>query len=378
MLQHSDFSADEYRRWIDGQREHTLRYIHVAKEEVDRGPERAELNPPLWEWCHINWFWEYWCLRAGGRTASLLPEADTLFNSATLAHQQRWRCTLPDWALALAYGANVIERVCEQLQKDDVDRYFVELAVHHEAMHEENFMRRAQALAQPFRNVTQEPLGMNERCRITSTRITLGTEDQKEFVFDNERSAHTLELPAFDIANSPVTETEFAEFVYAGGYHTPSWWSEDGLAWLQHDHAKLPRYWRQEDGEFYCRDFTQWRPLHAQHAMRYINFFEAEAYARFCGATLPSAAQWQASSAQLNVPLHWEWTRDPFTAYPGFVAGPYREYSAPSFGRTQELRGRSPLNHFQLARPTFRNFFARERRDVCAGLRLVWQDNPAV
>lgn len=360
--------------WAE-QRQHTRRYLASLAGADWMGPEHPGLNPPIWEWLHLNWFAEYWCLRhrAGQpATASWLDAADERFNSAVLSHDNRWQIDYPALDLCWRYDSFVAAQLTAAIDDEQCDRYFVQLALHHEAMHEENFMRRAQALRQGFRErpaLQCDAASCDRTVLLPAEVVTLGRAPSDLFAFDNELGVRRVELAAFSISRTPVSELQFAEFVAAGGYHNSNWWSETGWHWRQRKNASLPRYWQGSDAGWLVQDFDQIRAPAADLPMRYLNAYEAEAYCAYVGARLPSAAEWQYAYAELQVLPMWEWTADTFTAYSGFSPGPYAEYSTTSFGVTRELRGHSPLLHPQLCRADFRNFFSAQRRDVCAGFR---------
>src|SRR5918996_5009600 len=117
-------------------REHTRKVADDLGGERELGPKLAIVNPPRWELGHVGWFQEYWCLRGGSEArASILPNADALYNSATVHHDTRWDLPLPSFADTLAYRDEVLERVISALDK--IDPYFAELAIRHELMHAE-------------------------------------------------------------------------------------------------------------------------------------------------------------------------------------------------------------------------------------------------
>ena len=130
--------------------------------------------------------------------------------------------------------------------------------------------------------------------------------------------------------------------------------------------------WRRVDREWQERWFGRWQPLDPAATAVHVNAWEAEAYCRWAGRRLPSAAEWEYAAREPR--FHWgksvwEWTADPFLPYPGFVAGPYADYSRPWFGDHRELRGGSFASHERLHSPRYRNFFTPERADVFAGFR---------
>ena len=346
------------------------------------GPRAAIFNPPLWEYGHIIWFQERWCLRQqddGTVSPSQVQQADALYDSFRVAHDTRWDLPLLDREALKTYGTEVFEKVADRLKHaapGDPVFYFAELALYHERMHLEAWWMMAQHLghrppadlALPADLPRQSP-----RRAFAGGTMELGA-DGKSFRFDNEKGRHTVSYPAFAIDLQPVSQGAFLEFVKAGGYEKVGIWSEEGQAWLFQSGARHPAYWRKQANGWQVRRFAKWQPLAAGEPMLHLNFYEAEAYAAWRGACLPSAQQWQRASEEAAfVWGHgWEWCADPFLPYPGFSPDPYREYSSPWFQSHWELRGGGPITHPLLKRSGFRNFYLPHRRDPFTGLRLAW------
>jgi EgtB-related family protein len=178
----------------------------------------------------------------------------------------------------------------------------------------------------------------------------------------------------FEIDAAPVTNAEFLAFVAAGGYDRPALWPGEAGRWRTASNLPHPQRWRRSDDRWQERWFDRWRPLDEDAPVIHVNAWEAEAYCRWAGRRLPSAAEWQFATGDSR--FHWghsvwEWTADPFQPYPGFVAGPYADYSRPWFGDHRELRGGSFAAHERLHSPRYRNFFTPGRSDVFAGFRTV-------
>jgi ergothioneine biosynthesis protein EgtB len=346
------------------------------------GPRAGHLNPPLWEYGHIVWFQERWCLRArpdGSFAPSLLVGADALYDSSSVPHDSRWDLPLLDPAAVDAYAARVGDAVAARLRSglDNALAYFAELSVYHELMHIEAWWMAFQNLgyAPPFPPEIAGALPAS-RLRFDEGMVELGSGAESGFIFDNEKWRHPVALAAFDIDASPVAETAFAEFVDVGGYQNRAWWSDSGWAWRLASDARHPLYWRKLDGEWQVRRFDRWLSLRADMPVLHVNHFEAEAFAAWQGRRLPTAAQWvrAAAHAEFDWGRGWEWLRDPFVPYPGFSADPYADYSQPWFHSHGELRGGGPVTDPALKRPGFRNFYLPERRDPFAGLRTVSPD----
>jgi len=345
------------------------------------GPRAAHLNPPLWEYGHIVWFQERWCLRekSGGRcSSSMLAGADSLYDSSTVAHDSRWDLPLPGPQAVDDYAARVFEAAVARLRGGLSDElaYFAELCLYHELMHSEAWWMAFQNLgyAPPGEDrVLQAWPGRSGRLAIAAGEIVLGSGPDEGFIFDNEKWQHTIVVADFDIDASPVSERIFAEFVEAGGYQHRAGWSDAGWTWRTDNAADHPLYWRRENGAWLVRRFDRWRPILAEAPMLHVNHFEAEACAAWLGRRLPSAAQWLSATARPEFLWGslWEWLDDPFEPYPGFSPDPYRDYSRPWFHTHRELRGGGPYTDPQLRRRGFRNFYLPHRRDPFAGFRTV-------
>jgi len=343
------------------------------------GPRAEHLNPPLWEYGHIVWFEERWCLRErpdGTCAPSLLPGADALYNSSTVPHDTRWDLPLLQPAAVDAYAARVDEAVTARLRSafnDDL-AYFAELSLYHELMHIE-------AWWMAFQNLGYAPPGWPEIAGVQSSPLiafaegeaALGSGPDEGFVFDNEKWRHAVPVPGFDIDASLVSEMAFAEFVEAGGYRTRAGWSDDGWAWRQASDAGHPVYWNRANDGWQVRRFGRWQPLSPDAPMLHVNRFEAEAFAAWRGRQLPTAAQWLRATTHpaFRWGMGWEWLHDPFAPYPGFATDPYQDYSQPWFHTHVELRGGGPVTDASLKRPGFRNFYLPHRRDPFAGFRTA-------
>jgi iron(II)-dependent oxidoreductase len=413
--------------WAGDARRRTLDLIADLDDDQLLGPQQDCVNPLLWEIGHLAWFAEKWVLRDAGRKPSLLPRADALYDSAGVAHDTRWDLALPGRAATLDYMREVQERLLDVIARgpSSTAKYFILLSIFHEDMHGEAFLYTRQTLGysrpkwSSSRAIARPGAGaLPGDVEIAGGTFLLGSNHDEEFVFDNEKWAHSVNVPPFAIARAAVTQGEFAAFVEADGYGRRELWCADGWRWRQTVQARHPVYWRREGTAWLRRDFVDWVPLEPHRPMIHVNWYEADAYCRWAGRRLPTEAEWEcaatASSADLTKPKRrfpwgddpptarhaqldgyalgacdvgelpagdsfagcrqmignvWEWTASDFGPYPGFVADPYREYSEPWFGNHKVLRGGAWMTRARLLRNTWRNFYKPERRDIWAGFR---------
>lgn len=340
-------------------------------------PYATTLNPPLWEWGHVAWFQEWWigrnlqralgvnCAPDHARPPSHLAGADALYNSSQVAHATRWHLALPGLNATRHYLAQVQQDTLALLHgvaHDDDALYFWRLALLHEDMHNEASVYMAQALglalpeALAFRagaEILAAPTAATALA-VPAQTWRLGARNDG-FAFDNELTAHAVALPAFQMDASAVTWGRYLPFLQATG-HTP------------------PPHTRQQDGQWQQCRLGQWRALNPAAPAVHLRASDAQAWCDWAGRRLPTEAEWECAAATqpgLQWGQVWEWTASDFQAYPGFVAHPYRAYSAPWFGTHRVLRGASAATSAYLLNVRYRNFFTPERHDILAGFRTV-------
>lgn len=221
------------------------------------------------------------------------------------------------------------------------------------------------------------------------------------FAFDNETPRHSVYLQAAQIAQRPVSNGEFLNFVRDGGYHQPQWWLAEGWDWCQAQQLAHPWYWRKSEGEGGWQEFSLYGAiaLDARRPVGHISYYEADAYARWAGARLPTESEWEVAMAMYGKQawqdiadrdgrLHpqamadgtapergqvWEWTQSSYAAYPGFriAEGAVGEYNGKFMVNQYVLRGGSCLTPPGHARLSYRNFFPATARWQMTGLRLA-------
>lgn len=436
--------TDDSTPWLESLREARSRTLALVADLDDVqmiGPRLDIVNPLRWEIGHVAWFQEYWLLRHLLGRSPILSTGDSLFDSARVAHDTRWDLPLPSKPETIAYAQTVLDRVLDEyhrqygsLSKDAP--YFLSLALFHEDMHAEAVTYTRQTLgysapklsqASPENtahgNGSEEP-PINERLGdafIPGGTFLLGSGNGQPFVFDNELRAHEIQVEAFSISRTAVTNAEFAAFVDDRGYERRELWSDNGWRWRESTGANHPIYWRSDEGKWWRRNFDEMVQLEDFFPVVHVNWYEAEAFCRWAHRRLPTEAEWEMAagaqaktdlgisshkprfpwgdepitSRRANVDWHamggvdvrslpegdsafgcrqmignvWEWTSSDFLPYPGFVAGPYREYSAPWFGDHKVLRGGCWTTRSRLIHNTYRNFYKPDRRDVWSGFR---------
>src|ERR1019366_7331097 len=201
--------------------------------------------------------------------------------------------------------------------------------------------------------------------------------DGDGFCFDNETPAHETLLADFHIANRLVRNSEFLGFIEDGGYRTPSVWMSDGWAVVQSTGWSAPEHWRNRDGAWLQMGPGGLAPLDPAAPVRHVSWYEADAFARWSGARLPTEFEWEAASDHPDLREltgHvWQWTDSAYRPYPGYrpAPGAVGEYNGKFMINQMVLRGGSLATPPGHARATYRNFFHPDKRWQFTGLRLA-------
>ncbi|MEN9244930.1 MAG: SUMF1/EgtB/PvdO family nonheme iron enzyme [Gloeomargarita sp. DG02_5_bins_242] len=311
-----------------------------------------ELSPLGWHFGHIAYTEALWLL---GEPLPY-PELNRIFRVDGYAKAQR-AAVLPPPGLLQEYVHGIREKVLAVLPTLAPERerlwYWV---IQHEMQHQETMtvIRTLQGTLLPS---LAEMATHSTTLNIPGGVVRCGSEAVN--ALDNERPGYPQEVAGFQIRATPVTQGEFAEFIAAGGYQDPRWWSQAGWQWLQRENVTQPLYWQSQ---------YQNRPVCG------ISYYEASAYCRFIGKRLPRESEWE-WAAQQGLPQRgqvWEWTSSWFSPYPNFTPYPYTGYSASYFDcQHKVMRGGSWATHDELKRPSFRNWYQPHIRQMFTGLRWV-------
>jgi len=404
------------------------------------GPMMDIVNPPIWELGHVGFFHDYFALRMlHGLNHYQHPNADRLYDSSTIEHDTRWELPFPDMETTFGYLRSVRDAMVARLPAGDADpasSYVYQLTTLHEDMHAEAFTYTRQTLGYPAPELGGAP-ALSEPgsgplpgdAAVPGGKHLLGSDESVPFRFDNEKPAHEVEVSAFAIGLSPVTNAEYLAFIDDGGYRRRKLWSQPGWQWLQRSGLEAPAYWvRDNAGEWYRRRFDGTEPLSPHQPVCYVSFFEAEAWCRWAERRLPTEAEWEVAASRQpdgsgralaegksrwpwgdtppdvtranldgwrldcvdvaalpagdsafgcrqmigNV---WEWTSSVFGPFPGFRADLYRDYSEPWFPEGRRvLRGGAWPTRSRLIHNSYRNFFTPDRNDVPTGFRTCALD----
>ncbi|MBK5306897.1 MAG: ergothioneine biosynthesis protein EgtB [Frankiaceae bacterium] len=370
-----------------------------------------DASPTKWHRAHTSWFFEEFLLSHQDGYQLYDPSYRYLFNSyyeavgARHPRPQRGLVTRPGAVEIEHYREYVETALASRLEAGsltDRELELTEMGCHHEQQHQELLLMDAKHLlaGHPFdpvyvnRDVEPDVGAAALGWRSVAGGIVAVGHDGNGFAFDNEGPRHEVLLHAFEIADRAVTNDDWLAFIADDGYRRAELWLSDGWARVQAEGWKAPAYWHEQDGQWTTFTLSGRRPVRRGEPVCHVSFYEADAYARWAGARLPTEQEWEVAAAgvaqqrgQLLDPdrCHpgiagsamigdvWEWTASAYLPYPGFrpAPGAVGEYNGKFMCDQHVLRGASAVTPVGHERLTYRNFFPAYARWAFSGLRLA-------
>ena len=415
--------AEDVARGLESARSRTLVLTDIDEPELLR-QHSPLMSPLVWDLAHVGQQEDLWLLRGGDvRREGLLPPAvEELYDAFRHPRADRPALPLLSPEESRRFLAEVRGRVLDRLERaEDVFPYA--MVEQHEQQHDETMLATHQLRdgAPLLGTGTALPPGRSlphDGVLVPAGDFVCGVDAATEPTsLDNERPSHVVHLPAFRIGRVPVTNAEWQRFVDDGGYRNARWWSVRGWRHRLEAGLERPLFWSADGSR---RRFGILEDIPPDEPVQHVSYFEAEAYAGWAGARLPTEQEWEkacawdpvarrrrrwpwgasaptASLANLGgsalrpAPVGaypggasaygaeqligdvWEWTSSAFEPWPGFVPMLYATYSAPFFGGDfRVLRGGSWAVAASTVRPSFRNWDLPVRRQIFTGVRLAW------
>ena len=375
-----------------------------------------DASPTKWHLAHTTWFFEAFVLRRFSPGYRVFDERfefcfNSYYESVGPRHPRpkRGLLTRPSSEKVRAYRAFVDEAL-DRLFERELSREaaaLIELGINHEQQHQELLLTDILALfaAEPLKPAYRDaaagvPAGEAapvEWIAFEGGIAAIG-HDGDDFAYDNEGPRHQVLLRPFKLANRCVTNAEWIAFMEDGGYATPTLWLADGWTRIDSEHWRGPLYFEEAEGGYAQMSLLGFRPVEAAAPVTHVSYYEADAFARWAGARLPTEFEWEMAAG--TVPLRgrtlsaghlrplpaepcsglaqmfgdvWEWTASAYLPYPGFKAAPgaVGEYNGKFMVNQFVLRGGSCATPEGHVRRTYRNFFYPHQRWQFAGLRLA-------
>ena len=371
-----------------------------------------DASPAKWHLAHVTWFFETFVLRHAPEYRPLDERYAVLFNSyyngvgPQFERIARGTLSRPTVAEVIAYRAHVDKAMTAVLER--ADRLgdlaaVVELGLHHEQQHQEllvtdlKYNLGANPLRPAYhrRSRPRRAAPAHSLVAIDGGVIEIG-DAGRDFAFDNERPRHRVALAPYELGSRLVTNAEYLQFVDAGGYRQPDLWLSDGWRTVRERGWQAPLYWEAVDGRWHTFTLGGEGPLELDAPVVHVSYYEADAYARWRRARLPTEAEWEhaatgralghlldddpddprpTSGAGLSQLFGdaWEWTASAYLPYPGFrpLTGALGEYNGKFMVNQMVLRGGSCATPRSHIRASYRNFFPPDARWQFSGIRLA-------
>ena len=357
-----------------------------------------DVSPTKWHRAHVTWFFETFVL--ANHQPGFRPYQEVywhLFNSyyeslgPRFPRPERGVISRPGASEVGDYRADVDARMLDLLGSLDEQRLhdlspLLELGLHHEQQHQELLLMDIKhVLSRNPLRPSAYPLGVHHVGGVASAQEWIELPggvaevgfDARGFSFDNELPRHAVLLQPFRIARRLVTNREWLEFMADDGYRRHEFWLSDGWARVRAEQWDAPLYWIDEGGQWLQHTLSGTRALDLDEPVVHVSHFEADAYAAWAGARLPTEFEWEfaAASVELEQLLDqcWQWTSSAYLPYPGFrpSAGAVGEYNGKFMSNQMVLRGGACITPAGHARTTYRNFFPPHCRWAFAGVRLA-------
>lgn len=354
-----------------------------------------DASPTKWHLAHTTWFFETFILSVYVQNYQRVCEAyNYLFNSyyngigEQYPRSKRGLISRPSLVEVMDYRKQVDESMLKLLSQNSSEniKTLTTIGIHHEQQHQELLLTDIQ------HGLSQNPLfpaysssshfsfdqiktQFNHFLSIDGGVYQIG-HDNDEFAFDNEKPRHSVFLEPYSIADQPVTNGEYLQFMADGVYQSPEHWLSDGWAWVQSEKRQAPLYWYKKNNEWWQFTLSGLQKVQVDEPVTHISYYEAAAYAHWAQARLPTEAEWEVAAEKgllKSVGNVWEWTSSGYSAYPGFTpfAGNAGEYNGKFMNNQYVLRGGSCVTPSGHSRITYRNFFYAHQSWQYTGIRLA-------
>ncbi|WP_350285038.1 ergothioneine biosynthesis protein EgtB [uncultured Croceitalea sp.] len=350
----------------------------------------VDVSPPKWHLGHTTWFFEEFILKSHAKNYTLFDtDFSFVFNSyyetvgKRVVRSDRGNMSRPSVQKVYEYRAYVTAAITRLFEGDPSKELYdlLEIGIHHEKQHQEllltdiKYILGNNPLLPKYSETIQDyPVEDHQKDWICVEQgiYEIGHHSEN-FCYDNELGRHKVYLNDFEIANKLITNKEFVAFISDGGYQRHELWHAEGWDWVNQNHIECPMYWHHIADEWHCYTYNGLQKLNSDAPLAHVSYFEAFAFAQWCGLRLPTEFEWEVAQAYFNWGKRWEWTESAYLPYPNYqkADGALGEYNGKFMVNQKVLRGGSIATPEKHTRHTYRNFFHPHLRWQFTGLRLA-------
>ncbi|WP_295180913.1 ergothioneine biosynthesis protein EgtB [uncultured Christiangramia sp.] len=351
----------------------------------------VDVSPPKWHLGHTTWFFEEFVLKKYAEDHTLFDENTAfVFNSyyesvgKKVVRTDRGNLSRPTVAWIYKFREYVTTEIIRLLENNTLSKEalgVLEIGCHHEKQHQEllyadiKYILGNNPLMPEYNQQFEEnPVQDFERewVDVAEGIYEIG-HTSEDFCYDNELGVHKIYLHDFSISNKLVTNSEYMEFVEAGGYDDVLLWHAEAWDWVNTNEIKTPFYWHKIENIWHQYTLGGLKPLNPDAPVTHISYYEAFAYAQWKGMRLPTEQEWEISQKDFDWGSRWEWTESSYSPYPNYqkADGALGEYNGKFMVNQKVLRGASVATSSKHSRYTYRNFFHPQLRWQFTGFRLV-------
>lgn len=360
----------------------------LKPEDVSLQPMEF-VSPPKWHLAHTTWFFEQFVLTEYKVNYSVFDEDfayyfNSYYNNVgeKVLRNNRGLMTRPTLGQVLEYRNYVNEQMSDFLSADLITEiaHVIEIGLQHEQQHQELLVYDIKYIFghQPSFPTLDYKVSLNlesqpqEFIKVDEGLYEIG-HNGDGFCWDNELGRHKVYLNNFEISNRLVTNSEYSEFIEAGGYKDFNLWHADGWDFIQKNNIQSPMYWHKVNNTWHYYTLNGFKEVDWQLPVNHITFYEAFAFAQWKNMRLPTEFEWEVASKKINHGQLWEWTNSAYLPYPNYAKadGALGEYNGKFMVNQMVLRGSSVATSPNHSRPTYRNFFQAEMRWQFSGIRLA-------
>ena len=358
-----------------------LRHLKIAGEKLFKLKIHDDLSPIGWHIIHCLYVECIWIRSQFLDDSELANKLKDIADGINIKPKNRG-INLPNYEYLYKLTKNEFNRnliFMKNIKEKKKVNYFIQFLINHHSQHLESIKIILNLINFKYNKVTEKCFSIVEPklfkfypINIKAGIFKIGSQNKKNFSYDNEKPLNSIRLESFQINKKPIHINEWLGFIKEGGYKNKKFWSKPGWEWKYKNKISLPLGWVFHKNNLSISTPYGFKKAKINSPVSNISYYELEAFAKWVNLNIPHELQWEASHNKIINKFNvWEWCYNKFFPYEGFKPYPYKEYSVPWFNNYYHtLKGASIFSEKELKRKTFRNFHKANVRYIFSGGRL--------